>query len=279
MREIKMEQLLAGALKISFLELISLVGPLLVIGLILGILERKTNQNFFAAFGYKGILATAWLGTPVHELGHALMCLIFGHKITDLKLLKINRTNGTLGYVSHSYNRRSIYQSVGNFFIGIAPLLSGIGVLFLCLHFFLPNSFKTFELYWKTSGLSQPSDLTFFKEFFKGTLVLMKSLFTLNHVLSLNFWIFLFIAICISSHMALSWADIEGAAQGLLVLYLMLFMLSILGTSLGVNTYDYIEKVTHYTTYIVALSELALICSLLSLGLSFILSAARKIKF
>ena len=68
-----MEQQLFEALKISSLELITLVGPLIVLGLILGIMERKANRYFFAAYGMKGILATAWLGTPIHELGHALM--------------------------------------------------------------------------------------------------------------------------------------------------------------------------------------------------------------
>ncbi|MDP4160202.1 MAG: hypothetical protein Q8911_10650 [Bacillota bacterium] len=265
----EMEQPLADALKISFLELISLVGPLLVIGLILGIMERRANGYFYAAFGYKGILATAWLGTPIHELGHALMCLVFGHKITDIKLLMINRTDGALGYVSHSYNRRSIYQTVGNFFIGIAPIISGIGVLFLCLHFLLPNSFNVFEIYLQTSLMSNPYKLTFIKGFGDTSFVLIQSLFTLRNLLNPNFWIFLLIAICISSHMALSWADIKGAAHGLVTLYLVIFILTIMGNSIGVNMYRYISQVNRYNAYILTLSVLALICSLFSLGLSF----------
>lgn len=272
-----MEQLLAGALKTSILELISFAGPLLVIGLILGIMERRANRYFFAAFGYKGILATAWLGTPIHELGHALMCLIFGHKITDMKLLMINRTDGTLGYVSHSYNRRSIYQSVGNFFIGIAPIISGIGVLFLCLYFLLPNSFTVFDVYLKTSLLSKSSELTFIKGFVGTSLVLIQSLFTLSNLLNLNFWIFLLIAISVSSHMALSWADIKGATHGLVMLYLVFFLLTIMGNSIGVNTYSYVSQVDRYNVYILTLSVLALICSLFSLGLSFIVYRYRRI--
>ncbi|AFM39400.1 hypothetical protein Desaci_0328 [Desulfosporosinus acidiphilus SJ4] len=265
-----MEQLLLGALKTSLFELISLVGPLFVIGLILGFIERKSNMYFFKAFGYKGILATAWLGTPVHELGHAFMCLIFGHKITDIKLLTLNRSNGTLGYVSHSYNRKSIYQSVGNLFIGMAPLITGIGVLFLCLHFFLPKSFSVYELYLKTQVLSKPADLTSIREFFNSSALLFRTIFTLSNLLSLNFWIFLVIAICVSSHIALSWADIEGAAQGLIALFFVLFSLSTIGSLLNINTYGYITKITHYTAYIVTLSELALIFSFFSLAIGFI---------
>lgn len=265
-----MEQLLAGALKISFLELISLVGPLLVIGLILGIMERRANQYLFAAFGFKGILATAWLGTPIHELGHAVMCLIFGHKITDMKLLTINRADGTLGYVSHTYNQRSIYQTVGNFFIGIAPLISGIGVLFLCLHFLLPDSFKIFEAYLKTSVLSKPSELTFVKGFIDTSLVMLRNIFTFSNLLHPNFWIFLLIAISVSSHMALSRADIKGALHGLIMLYLVFFIVTIIGNSIGVNTYSYIAQLARYNAYLLTLSVLALIFSLFSFGLSFI---------
>ncbi len=64
-----MEHILAEAFKSSILEMISLVGPLIVIGLVLGLMERKANSYLFVAFGYKGILATAWIGTPVHEMG------------------------------------------------------------------------------------------------------------------------------------------------------------------------------------------------------------------
>jgi len=265
-----MEQLLISALKISLLEMISLVGPLIIIGLVLGLMERKANSYFFATFGYKGILATAWLGTPVHEMGHALMCLIFGHKIRDMRLLMINRSDGTLGYVTHAYDRSSIYQTVGNFFIGIAPIISGIGVMFLSLYYLLPNSFRVFESYLREGVMTEPFDLTFVNGLASAGLVLVQSIFTLNNLFSLYFWIFLLIAIGVSSHMALSGADIKGASRGLISLYLVLFGLTMISHFMGVNAYSYISQVARYNAYILAFSTLALIFSALTLGLSFI---------
>lgn len=266
-----MEQLIVDTLKISILEMIILVGPLVIIGFILGLMERKANSNFLAAFGYKGILATAWLGTPVHEIGHALMCLIFGHKITALRLLLIDRADGTLGYVTHSYNRRSIFQTIGNFFIGIGPLFSGLGVLFLTLYFLLPNSFKAFEFYLKEGTLTKALDLTFIKGLANAGLVLLRNIFTLSNLANLHFWIFLVIAIAVSSHMALSSADIKGANQGLIVLYAIIFTLTLTGNIMHFGTFNYISQLARYNTYVLALSALALIFSFLTTGLSYIL--------
>ncbi|HEY8910633.1 MAG TPA: hypothetical protein VIM51_10205 [Desulfosporosinus sp.] len=271
-----MEQFLVEVFKLSILEMISLVGPVIVIGLILGSMERQANRYFFAAFGYKGILATAWIGTPVHEMGHALMCLIFGHKITDMRLLMINRADGTLGYVTHSYNRRSVYQTVGNFFIGIAPIISGIGALFLSLYYLLPNSFKVFEVYLQTGMLTKAFDLAFIQGLANASLVLIQSIFSLGNLFKPHFWIFLLIAIGVSSHMALSGADIKGATQGLISLYVVLLILTIMGNIMGVNAYSYISQMAHYNAYILAFSALALIFSSFTLGLSYIVYQIKR---
>lgn len=270
MRVITLEQFLVEAFKLSVLEMISLVGLLIVVGLALGLMEQKANHYLFAAFGYKGILATAWIGTPIHEMGHALMCLIFSHKIMEMRLFISNRADRTLGYVTHSYNRGSVYQTVGNFFIGIAPIVSGIGALFLSLYYLLPNSFKIFEVYLKEGLTTKTFDVTFVKGLANACLVLIKSIFTLSNLLNPYFWIFLLIAISVSSHMALSGADIKGATHGLVSLYVFLFLLTIMGNFMSVNAYSYISLVARYNAYILAFSAIALIFSLFTLGLSFV---------
>ena len=267
-----LEHLLFEAFKFSIYEMISLVGLLIIIGLILGLMERKANSYFFAAFGYKGVLATAWIGTPVHEISHAFMCLIFGHKIMDMRLLMIDRADGTLGYVTHSYNRRSVYQTVGNFFIGIAPIISGFGALFLGLYYLLPTSFKVFEVYLHIleKVMTKPVDLSIVKGFAGASLILIQSIFTLNNLVNPHFWIFLLIAIGVSSHMALSGADIKGAAHGLVSLYLIIFSMTLMGNFMHINANSFISQVTRYNAYLLAFSTLSLIFSSFTLILSFI---------
>ena len=63
----------------------------------------------------------------------------FGHKVTEIKLFQINSADGTLGYVNHSYNPKNIYHKIGNFFIGVAPIIVISAVLYLLAWWLLPG--------------------------------------------------------------------------------------------------------------------------------------------
>src|ERR1700730_8367502 len=129
---------------LSFVELLYLVGVLIGVGFLLGALEKRSNFYIQRAFGRKGIYMTAWIGTPIHEAGHFIQCIIWRHKVTDVKFLQLNEPNGILGYVEHQYSTASLYQMVGNFFIGLGPIFSGIGSLVLGMYIFVPHSYELF---------------------------------------------------------------------------------------------------------------------------------------
>ena len=90
---------------------------------VIGYVISLVNRFFYRLVGNScGVCyATGVIGTPIHELGHAAMCLVFLHKIVDIKLFQIGDQDGTLGYVSHTYNRKNIWCVIGNYFIGVAP--------------------------------------------------------------------------------------------------------------------------------------------------------------
>ncbi|MDR3242026.1 MAG: hypothetical protein LBT37_07625 [Lactobacillaceae bacterium] len=87
---------------------------------LISVIMRQTTSKL------GGKVYLAWLGIIIHELSHAGVALIFGHKIQKISLLQHADGNGTLGYVQHTWNPKSLYQRMGNFFIGIAPIF-GIG--------------------------------------------------------------------------------------------------------------------------------------------------------
>jgi len=264
-------------IKISTMELFYLTGIIIVVGFSLGMLEKMTNTNMQKSFGYKGILATAIIGTPIHEIGHAIMCIVFFHKINRIKLLKIHSKDGTLGYVEHSYNKGNVYQRIGNFFIGIGPILSGTFVLLLSLYFLLPNAFMSFNNNLKQDLTYNIINLNLIKYVFLNSLSLVKFIFSIKNLTSVNFWIFAIIAFSVSSHIALSKADINGALDGFIMLYVLLISFNILSEYFSINTFDYILKITKYNAYFSSLLFLALLFSIISFLVSHAIYFIKKI--
>lgn len=103
-----------------------------------------------------------------------------------------------LGYVNHSYNPKSFYQRIGNFFIGTGPIWFGIAVLCFVSWLLLPNEMQ------------------------------------ISSFLSMNFWgrwqsyVWLYFALTIASHITLSPPDLVGATDGgvaILTITLLCFLL------------------------------------------------------
>ncbi|MEH7014271.1 hypothetical protein V7087_26255 [Neobacillus niacini] len=216
-------------------------------------------------------MATAWIGTPIHELGHLLQCYIWGHRVTRVKFLQLNSPSGVLGYVEHQYNPGNIYQQIGNFFIGMGPIFSGIGALIIGMYLLVPKSYQTFREYIVehiTSDVQNSNDLMVIG---RAVLATTKSLFTIENMINPLFWIFLVLAISISSHIALSKADINGSAKGLLMIFFVLFITNLVTSFFGIDTYVFITRLTEYNAYVLAFSSIAIIFSIITLLISYVL--------
>ena len=118
-------QLLRQNLLLLTCALAGLVGC----ALLLHFVERRTGRCIAHRLGWKGVLLTAWVGVPVHELSHLIAARFFGHRIIAWRLFEPDPASGTLGYVRHAYSRRNLWQQSGEFFVGIAPLFGGSAAL------------------------------------------------------------------------------------------------------------------------------------------------------
>lgn len=263
--------LLITVLKTSIIELFYLTALIVIIGLLLGVLEKGTNKYIQRTFGAKGIMTFAFIGTPIHELGHAAMCIVFGHRITRMKLIDTHSRNGVLGYVEHSYNPNNIYQRVGNFFIGIGPIVSGIFVLIISLYFLLPQSFEFFENHLKSNLNYNIMDTKLITWNVITSISLMKSIFTLGNLTKAGFWIFLILAFCVSSHIALSKPDIKGALDGFIFLFVVILVVNFIAQHFNINTYDYMLRIGKYNAYAASFLIMALVFSIISFILSYFL--------
>ena len=120
---------------------------LLAIGLIPGVLagflvqecSRFIQQGLISCLGRTGFIYLTMPGVVIHELSHLFFCLIFQHKIVKVNLFS-PQEDGTLGMVQHSYDSRNIFQRIGNFFIGSAPVWGGILAMCLASRLLLPES-------------------------------------------------------------------------------------------------------------------------------------------
>ena len=209
----------------TFLDLFRLFGNIIIFGFILYVLSSMTRRIFAKTLGAKTELyITGWIGTPIHELSHALFCIIFNHKINDIKLFTTK--SETIGYVLHSYDSRSWYQQIGNFFIGVGPIIIGTLIVYFLFLLLAPelkeNIFSVKIDYDKSaeilntiySGISNIfiSILNIFSNIIKNVLVSQS-------YKKISFWIFIYLSISIASHMELSPADISHAWKGMLVIF------------------------------------------------------------
>lgn len=222
---------LLHASALTFLEFFILFGPLLIAALISHVVSRRLEYRMIRLAGVNWyIYLLGWLGTPVHEVGHALMCLFFRHRIVEIRLFKPDKETGTLGYVRHSFNPKSIYQQIGNFFIAIGPILLGGAVLFAAARLLLePKGFP-----WPkdtTTGIQSLADIPPATAFWFADIVsgLGRFLGSLDFC-SYRTWIFLYLAVAIGAHVNLSPADLASAKLGFLLICVLLLAANIILT-------------------------------------------------
>ena len=176
----------------------------------------------------KFIYVSSVIGTPIHELGHAMMCLLFGHRITEIKLLlPPGHPSGTLGYVSHDYNPRNPWARLGNLFISLGPIFSGLGVMILMLFLCFPTQWSE---YVAASGAFASGGHSF-SQIATGVFSLLLSL---PAAFAERWWaasLGIAVILFVSQHVTLSGQDIKGAL-GTMPVYLPLVAVFALVTSL-----------------------------------------------
>ncbi len=215
-------------------QLLWLLGFIFVFGLILYLLARFTRLIYVKTVGQKfDIIVTGWIGTPIHEIGHAIFCILFRHKILEIKLYNPDPKDGTLGYVAHAYKTTSTYQKIGNFFIGIGPILFGSLVLYAVLYYLMPD-FQVLFSSINQQGSSIAGDIHLgnvtgsWLAIKNISLNILGAIFSVENFSNWRFWIFLYLSVCIASHMELSPPDIAGAKSGLITIILFLLFYNLI---------------------------------------------------
>lgn len=254
---------------LSFLyQMLFSVGLIVCFGFLISFC-RRSFVNMTGDTGCQILLISGAVGTPVHELSHAAMCLLFGHRIEKIKLYHPNSDDGTLGYVHHSFHPHNLYHQIGNFFIGVAPILGGSGVLYLLMLLMAPDAYDSVSLSFEAIPSMSTSLASWdtYSGFFSLMWSVVSSVFHYSNMDSVLWWIFIVLAIMISSHMELSKADIKGGLVGLGFLAALVFLVDLIvgvisRAALGAVT----NAITSFSLYIVGFLSISVIfCGLMVL--------------
>ena len=186
------------------------------------------NRCFYDACGNSAfgiVKVTGYIGTPVHELSHALMCLVFGHKVQKIRMFGGDKDVKTLGYVEHTYYRKNMYHQLGNFFIGISPVLAGGAVILLLVRLLIPHVY----------GSLQAEAVHLGELFFSGAertgiaildslVSMLGSVFSFDNFLRWQWWLCILLSFSVAIHMEVSRSDIVSGLRGLCVIAVALLL-------------------------------------------------------
>jgi hypothetical protein len=226
------DTVLAGALTI-LTALGLLLAPAALASLVLHWTERRMTFGLTRLAGRGAVLVTGWLGVPIHELSHAAMCVVFRHKIEKLVLFHPDPETGTLGYVNHSWNRRNPWQVLGTFFIGIAPLLGGSAVILALLQLLLPGTLRVPEVA-LPAGPGDSAGWAALGHGLRDTVEhAARTMFAPANLGSWRLWVFLYLALCVGSHISPSRPDLKGSLVGGLACFALLVVAGVIALAAG----------------------------------------------
>ncbi len=253
------------ALKRAVVWMLCTVGVLVAFGLILGKMESMVNDRLVTTFGYGAILATAFVGTPIHELSHLLVALLFGFRIIRVELFRpfSALVDGKLGFVEYAADA-TLKSQIGRFLAGIAPLALGCVFILLFFRILIPEVYKEADTRCDSAWLNNKKHrgIKSIGAFIKGFFIGLRKL---------KFWGVIRLIICfyitasIAMHMTLSAADIESGLTGFFVLFLIFYIYGLISAALKA---DYVGEAIEMAFIIFSFFLIAIICNLLLLGVA-----------
>ncbi len=172
----------------------------------------------------------------MHESGHAVLCLVFGHHITGVKLFDFAPTDGTRGHVKHTFDPANPWQQVGNFFIGIAPILSGTLAIVLAARWLLGAEAlaRLAEPLPGDGPLRSAGDwLGLAWHVAYGAGAALAALFEPQRLMGWRPWLLLYLTLAVGSSISLSGSDLKGALAGFATLVLLVLVANLATLWLG----------------------------------------------
>jgi hypothetical protein len=269
-----------SAFSLTLTIFLTLFLPIIICCIILNLLAGEQSKRWYMIGGWNGLLLISWLGTPIHELSHAVAAMIGGHQIQSMQLFKPDKRTGSLGYVVHTYDSDNLYQSViGNSIIAIAPFFGGATAIYLILKLILPE-FSLFapevpRIHQIISGeLLNPRSYLLMGESIMAFLQhLFNALVSLNMLSDWRFYLAFFILWGIAVHLSPSASDFRNFWQPMVFLIVFMTILNLIILPLTQNSMDLVNSASGYIYLVMPILLLAIFISALGLIITLIIYA------
>ena len=242
---------------------------------ILDVLNRAGGRLILRAFGSRVCLAATALSTVLHELSHAIMCLLFLHRIESMEFFSFDPVTGRSGFVRHRWDTESLYQRAGNFFVGIAPMLAGVPLLVLSgsVCGVRTGSALGYQVAW--SGSATHWTGTAVTHYLMTPLLSgITDLFTVHNLTNPYFYIYLPAAFIVCRAMAPSLPDLRGSGIGAAAAGVLTFLANTVAFFLGYNPWGFLGTIVAVSSAIIHVVGSAIAVSLFFLGILWVLSLA-----
>jgi hypothetical protein len=235
----------------TFSQLLILVGPIVLLAFIMNYISSKNESLGCKTLGQKVYLyGFAWLGTSIHELGHAIFAIIFAHKISEIKLFTPG-SGKSLGHVKHSYTKGNPYQTLGNFFIGLGPIL--LGTFLLLVVTWLLFNIDIFGIANKYGVIfsidifrSFESIINALTNIGSGVWQFFKMVLTGAHTTWWKLVLFFYLFYAVGSSITLSGPDMKGAFRGFFYFLILLLLFNVATLWLGNFTTAFFKQINQY---------------------------------
>lgn len=282
-----MEQLLTTSIEYllevgltTLSQMFILLGPGLLLAFLMYYVSEALRNQSVPVVGYKFWIYFTALGTVIHEIGHAAFAVLFGHRLTQVKLFSPDPATGTLGSVNHAYNPKNIYHVIGNFFIGIGPIILGAVVIYFSSIFLMgAGLFRPFsDLALNASSLSSLEGTWVFAEkVYSNSLQMFSSLFKAQNLVDWKFYIFLYIIFAVGAHLKLSVLDLKSAWKGFTALVGLVFIINLVTLWSGDFATKYVDLISQTYSFFYAIMIFTMVLSFLFILVFMVLGGIKRL--
>ena len=258
------------------------LGPLLLLGALLFLVQRWTQLSLAKVIGWRGIVYwTGWIGTPIHELSHLVVGKLFGVRITEYRLFSPDPASGVLGFVRYRIPRlrlAELPQIIGTFLMGVAPLFGGalalIGVRTLLVDPAADEPFWRAARTFSATLADAPVD-AMLSDFLALVSESYRPVVANADVPWI--WLYVYVSIAIGAHLAPSSADLKGGLRGLVLLLLLGLAANVVAVGAGADPARATETIARLTAPMSTLLGFALALNVVHGAVAFGLASTKSV--